>query len=111
MKLVGIAIVLDLVIAGGCANEARNESIRAANAGAKAYGQKQIETAISQYKRAVELLPENDVAWYGRGGAYAERKDWTNAADAMSHAVQYVPDQGMYQLYYGRFLYEKAIRT
>jgi tetratricopeptide (TPR) repeat protein len=29
----------------------------------------------------------------------------------MSHAVQLVPDQGMYQLYYGRFLYEKAVRT
>jgi tetratricopeptide (TPR) repeat protein len=112
MKLVGIAIVLASVLAlGGCANEARNDSIRAANDGAKAYGQKQIETAISHYKRAVELLPENDVAWYGLGGAYAERKDWTNAAEAMSHAVQLVPDQGMYQLYYGRFLYERAIRT
>ena len=115
MKLVGIAIALAAVVAlgalGGCANESRNDSIRAANKGAEAYGKKEIETAISNYKRAVELWPDNHEAWYGLGGSYAEKKDWTNAADAISHAVQLVPDQAMYQLLYGRILYEKAVRT
>lgn len=112
MKLVGIAalIVVQTVVAG-CANEARNDSIRAQNDCSKAYGQKQFETAVSDCKRAVEKWADNHMAWYTLGGAYAQRKDWTNAAEAMSHAVQIAPDQAMYQLQYGRFLYEKAIHT
>lgn len=110
MKLVGIASVLVLVLAG-CPNESRNESIRSANEGAKAYGQKQYDTAIAAYKRATEGWNENHVAWYGLGGAYSGKQDWTNAADALSHAVQIAPEQGMYQLLYGWFLYEKAVQT
>jgi len=120
MKLVGIAatallapafVVASVVALAGCPNEARNDSIRAANEGTKAYGENQFETAVADYKRAVEKWSDNHSAWYSLGGAYAKRKDWTNAADAMSHAVQLVPDQAMYQLQYGRFLYEKAIQT
>jgi tetratricopeptide (TPR) repeat protein len=109
MKLVVAAVLLAAL--AGCPNQERNESITAANEGTKAYGAKQYETAIAAYKRAVEKSADNHGAWYGLGAAYAGKQDWTNAADAMSHAVQLVPDQGMYQLYYGRFLYEKAIRT
>jgi tetratricopeptide (TPR) repeat protein len=113
MKLVGILatalLVASAVASTGCPNESRNESITASNEGTKAYGLKQYDTAISAYKRAVEKWGDNHVAWYGLGGAYAGRQDWANAADAMSHAVQIVPEQGMYQLFYGRFLYEKAI--
>jgi tetratricopeptide (TPR) repeat protein len=113
MKLVGItgtALLVALAMASaGCPNESRNESIKASNEGTKAYGQKQYDTAIAAYKRAVERWSENHVAWYGLGGAYAGRQEWSNAAEAMSHAVQIEPEQGMYQLFYGRFLYEKAI--
>ncbi|HEU4732282.1 MAG TPA: tetratricopeptide repeat protein [Kofleriaceae bacterium] len=115
MKLVEIlATALLIVSAGastGCPNEARNDSITASNEGTKAYGLKQYDTAITAYKRAVEKWGDNHVAWYGLGGAYAGRQDWADAAEAMSHAVQIAPEQGMYQLFYGRFLYEKAIRT
>jgi tetratricopeptide (TPR) repeat protein len=115
MKLVEIIATALLVASAGasagCRNEARNDSIRAANEGAKAYGLRQYDTAIAAYKRAVEKWSENHVAWYGLGGAYSGRGDWTNASDAMSHAVQIAPDQGMYQLLYGWFLYEKAIQT
>lgn len=109
MKLVGMVATALLVALAGCANEARNDSITAANEGTKAYGQKQYETAIASYRRAVEKWSENHAAWYGLGAAYAGKQDWTNAADAMSHAVQLVPEQAMYQMYYGRFLYEKAV--
>jgi tetratricopeptide (TPR) repeat protein len=110
MKLVGIVATALLVLAG-CPNQDRNESIKAANEGTKAYGAKQYDTAISAYKRAVEKSSDNHDAWYGLAAAYAGKQDWANAADAMSHAVQLIPEQGMYQLYYGRFLYEKAIQT
>jgi tetratricopeptide (TPR) repeat protein len=110
MKLAASALlVASAVLLGGCPNEARNDSIRAANEGTKAYGENQFDTAVSDYKRAVEKWSENHSAWYSLGGAYAKKKDWNNAADAMSHAVQLVPDQPMYALQYGRFLYEKAI--
>jgi tetratricopeptide (TPR) repeat protein len=114
MKLVEILATALLVASAGastgCPNESRNDTINASNEGTKAYGLKQYDTAINAYKRAVEKWSDNHVAWYGLGGAYAGRQDWTNAADAMSHAVQIAPEQGMYQLFYGRFLYEKAIQ-
>jgi tetratricopeptide (TPR) repeat protein len=109
MKLVGIAALALLAVLPGCPNEARNDSITAANKGAQAYGQKQYETAIAEYLRATDKWPDNHNAWYGLGGAYAGKQDWSKAADAMSHAVQLMPEQAMYQLYYGRYLYEKAV--
>lgn len=110
MKLVGIAALALLAVLPGCPNEARNDSITAANEGARAYGQKQYETAISAYQKATDKWADNHTAWYGLGGAYAAKQDWTKAADAMAHAVQLVPEQAMYQVWYGRFLYEKAVR-
>lgn len=73
-----------------------------------AYGRKQLDTAITECKRAVEKWSENHSAWYSLGGAYAGKADWTNAVDATSHAVQIAPEQAMYQLLHGRTLYEKA---
>ena len=115
MKLVETIATAVLVIAAvasaGCPNESRNDSIRAANEGSKAYGQKQYDTAINAYKRATEKWNENHVAWYGLGAAYSGKQDWVNASDAMQHAVQIAPEQGMYNLLYGWFLYEKVVRT
>jgi tetratricopeptide (TPR) repeat protein len=111
MKLVGIMATAVLLATAGCPNEARNDSIRAANEGTKAYGQKQYDTAIAAYTRAVERWSDNHTAWYGLGGAYHDKQDHTKAADALEHSVRLVPDQGMYQLAYGWFLYDKAVRT
>jgi tetratricopeptide (TPR) repeat protein len=115
MKLAGIIatalLVASAALSAGCPSESRNESIRSANEGTKALGQKQYETAVAAYKQAVEKWSDNPVAWYGLAGAYAGKQDWGNAAEAASHAVQIKPEQGMYQLLYGRFLYEKAIQT
>src|SRR5678816_2662373 len=156
-SLAAAVLVAAALVSAGCPNESRNDSIRAANEGAKAYGQKQYDTAITAYKRATEKWNENHVAWYGLGAAYSGKQDWANegakaygqkqydtaitaykratekwnenhvawyglgaaysgkqdwanASDAMAHAVQTAPEQGMYQLLYGWFLYEKAIR-
>jgi tetratricopeptide (TPR) repeat protein len=117
MKLVGICAqalrVASIAVAAfalaGCPNEARNDSITLSNAGSKAYGQKQIESAIASYKQAVAKWDKNHTAWFGLGAAYAEKQDWTNAADAMSRAVQLMPDIATYQQSYGTILYNKAI--
>src|SRR5262249_31092393 len=49
-------------------------------------------------------------AWYGLAAAYHDRQDFTNAAEAAQHAVTLAPEQAMYQLEYGWFLYDKAIQ-
>jgi tetratricopeptide (TPR) repeat protein len=111
MKLVGIMVFALLLTTAGCPNEARNDSIRAANDGSKAHGQKQYDTAIAAYTRAVEKWKDNHSAWYGLGGAYHGKKNFNEAANAMERAVQIAPEQGMYQLAYGWFLYDKAVWT
>ena len=64
MKLVEIIATVALVIAAvasaGCPNEARNDSIRAANEGAKAYGQKQYAIAQSRFNDAVKYVPDKN---------------------------------------------------
>ena len=91
MKLVGIAIALAAVVAlgalGGCANESRNDSIRAANKGAEAYGKKEIETAISNYKRAVELWR----AHYYIGRIYRDTGRAKEAAEELTRTLQAAP--------------------
>jgi tetratricopeptide (TPR) repeat protein len=113
MKLAATtALVVSSVLAlAACPNEAKNDSIRAMNDCNKAYGQKQFETAIEACKRATDKWGENHSAWYTLAAAYAGKQDWTNASEAAGHAVQIVPEQAMYQLVYGDYLYEKAMRT
>lgn len=111
MKLLAAAALSTglLLGVGGCPDKSRNESVKLSNAGTKAYGQKQFETAIDSYRKATEAWKENHVAWYGLAGAYIGRNEWAKAADAMQNAVQVAEDQAMYQMVYGYTLYEKAI--
>jgi len=107
MKLVGILVLCCALFA--CSDSKRNESVKAQNDGAKAYGQKQWETAIERYTKATERWAENHAAWYGLSASYAQRKEWGKASDAAGQAVSLEPDIAMYHLMYGRTLYEKAI--
>lgn len=111
MKLVGAVATAALLfgLGGGCMDTTQNDAKKIANEGTVAFGQHQYDTAIDRYKKAVEKWPEHHTAWYNLAKSYAAKKDWANAADAMSHAVQIVPDQAMYNLTYGRMLYEKAV--
>jgi tetratricopeptide (TPR) repeat protein len=106
MKLVAVVALLFLA---ACPNKSRNESVKAANEGTRAYGQKQFETAIERYEKAVDKWKENHVAWYGLAGAHIGKKDWKAAADAMEKAVQISDEQAMYHMVYGYTLYEKSI--
>jgi tetratricopeptide (TPR) repeat protein len=110
MKLLGALLTSSLVIAlAGCPNQAKNDSTNALNAGNKALGQKQTETAISEYQKAVERYRENHLAWYGMGIANIQKKDFDKAADALQHSIELVPEEPMYQMWYGIALYEKAV--
>ncbi len=109
MKLVAaIASAALLLGLTGCSNDSRNSSVKASNDGHKAMGQNQWETAIERYQKAIERWRDNHSAWYGLFGAYAKKGDWKHAADAAENAVQISPSVAMYQLAYGRALYEKA---
>jgi tetratricopeptide (TPR) repeat protein len=108
VAIASVSSVLGLLL-GGCLDKSKNESIKAANEGTKAYGQKQFETAVERYQKATEKWKENHVAWYGLAGSYIGKKDWKNASDAMEKAVNVAGDQAMYQMVYGYTLYEKAI--
>lgn len=100
---------LALLVLAGCPNQSLNESKTALNAGNKASGAKQFQTAITEYQRAVDKYHDNHLAWYGMGGAEAGTGDWAKAADAFAVAVQLEDKQPMYQMWYGVALYEKAV--
>lgn len=107
MKLGAIAVGVFLL--AGCPNENKNESIKLANDGNKAYGQKQFETAINAFEKSVEKNHDNHLAWYGMGGSWLGKGDPSKATDAFEKAVQLAPEQPMYQMFYGIALYQKAV--
>ena len=107
----GLFLIAGLLVAlAGCPNQSLNESKTAQQAGNKAAGAKQFDTAITEYDKAVEKYHDNHGAWYGRGGAYAQRGDWDKATESFNSAVQIAPEQAMYQMWYGISLYEKAVK-
>ncbi len=101
-------VLAGLVTLAGCPNQSKNDSMTALNNGNKANGSKQFDTAIAEYQKAVELMKENHLAWYGMGAAQAARAQWDKSSDAFAQAVQLEPDQAMYQMWYGISLFEKA---
>ncbi|MCX5741758.1 MAG: tetratricopeptide repeat protein [Proteobacteria bacterium] len=98
-----------LLTLAACPNQSVNESKTALAAGNKALGSKQYDGAIVEYDKATKAWAENHMAWYGLGGARAQRAEWDKAADAFSNAVRYADDQPMYQMWFGISLYEKAV--
>ncbi|MDB4956996.1 MAG: Tetratricopeptide 2 repeat protein [Myxococcales bacterium] len=112
MKIFGAVFVVGLLFcATGCPNQAHNDSMTALANGNKASGAKQYEQAVTEYQKAVDKFHENHLAWYGMGGAWAQRGDWTKASDAFTNAVQIAPEQAMYQMWYGIALYNKAVQV
>jgi len=87
----------------------RNASFERLAAGNKAAGLKQFDTAVTEYKAAIDAWSGNHLAWYGLGGAHAQRGDWRAAADAFEHALALSPKTAMYQMWTGIALYEAAV--
>lgn len=105
-KLVTLAALVAL--AAGCPNEAKHDAIRRANAGAKALGQKQYDTAVTEFKEAVRLDRDNFMAWYQLGEAYREKKTWKEAVEAFESGARLRPNDVMLNLRFGAALYEEA---
>ena len=111
IALASIAVaVVALAAATGCRNEGQISSIEHSKKGAKAYTQKQFETAVTEYKEAVEAWRDNHMAWYGLGNAYTGRQNWKDAAEAFGEAVKIKDDDAMYQMLRGISLYEAAVQ-
>jgi tetratricopeptide (TPR) repeat protein len=110
MKLLGICLCAGLLMTlAGCPNQALNDSRTAQAKGNKELGAKQLDSAIADFQKATARYHDNHLAWYGLGGAYAEKGDWTKASEAFAVAVQIADDQPMYQMWYGVSLYNKAV--
>ncbi|MBK9030357.1 MAG: tetratricopeptide repeat protein [Myxococcales bacterium] len=103
------SLSLVLVFAAGCGDTGRKESIQRANAGHKALGAKQFDTAITEYKEAVRAYRDNHAAYYFMGEAYRLKKDFDKATEAYAEAVRIKPDNVMYQMMYGVALYEDGV--
>lgn len=111
MKLAAAIVSTALLLClAGCPSKTRNESVKASNDGHKAFGQNQYDTAIERYKKAIEKWRDNHSAWYGLAGSYAKKGNWKEAAEAAQNTVQIEPGVAMYQLMYGRTLFEKAVQ-
>ena len=110
MKLLGICLCAGLLMTlAGCPNQALNDSRTAQAKGNKELGAKQLDAAIADFQKATAKYHDNHLAWYGLGGAYAEKGDWTKASESFAVSVQIAPDQPMYQMLYGVSLYNKAV--
>lgn len=100
---------LVMLFAIGCGDPGRKESIERTNAGNKALGAKQYDTAINEYKDAVSADRDNHLAHYYMGEAYRGKKVYDKAVEAYSEAVRIKPDNVMYQMMLGVAQYEEAV--
>jgi tetratricopeptide (TPR) repeat protein len=111
MKLVAaIASAALLLGLAGCPSKSQNESIKASNAGHKAFSQNQFDTAIERYKKAIERYRDNHSAWFGLANSYAKKGNWKDAAESAQNTVQIKPDIAMYHMMYGYTLFERAVQ-
>jgi tetratricopeptide (TPR) repeat protein len=107
-----VAIALAAALSAGCPNQSRNDSIEHMNKGAAAYNNKGFENAITEYKEAIRLYPENHSAYYQLGITNMARGNmWKEASEAFGNAVRIKDDDPMYHLWYGVALLEDAINT
>ena len=66
-----------------------------------AHGQEgDLNRAIEEFTRAIELDPDLAVAYYNRGGAYVEKGEWDRAIEDCTRAIELKPDLAV--AYYNR---------
>ncbi len=110
MKLFAICFASAVLVGtAGCPNQSHNDAIKLTNDGNRAVSQKQYETAIAAFDKAIEKDNDNHLAHYGRGYSYYAKQDYTKAVDDLEKCVQLAPEQPMYQMMYGIALFDKAV--
>jgi tetratricopeptide (TPR) repeat protein len=109
IRTVSSAAALALLCTG-CPDQAHRDSIEHQNRAAEAKQAKSLDTAVTEYKEAVRLDPNNHQAYYGLGLTYNDRGNmWKEASDAFGNAVRLKDDEPMYQMWYGISLYKDAV--
>lgn len=88
---------------------ALDASTRSTLEGMRAFGQRQWETAIERFTKAIATWPENADAHYSLAAAHAQKGDWARAAEAARGAVNVEPSTAIYRLMIGRALYEATL--
>lgn len=110
IRTASVALSAALVgLLAGCPNTERNESIEHMNKGRQALSQQMIETAITELQESVRLYPKNHLAEYQLGTAYDKRNAPVEAAQHYGKAVQELPDNVVYNMFYGISLYKQAV--
>jgi len=92
------------------AEKTRASSVERLTACTKSFAARQYDAAIPECQAATKLWDGNHLAWYTQASSHMARGEWTQARDAVEHAVKLRPDQGMYQLYHGISLYEAELQ-
>ncbi|MDC3985880.1 rhomboid family intramembrane serine protease [Polyangium jinanense] len=97
----GVAILLVLAASGAGATvlrprvnfskDAGAESVRLGN---EAFDAENYDEAIARYRRAVELSPKSEIAWYNLGLAHGRKGELDDAARAYTQAVALAPEDG-----------------
>lgn len=110
IRTASVALSVALVgMLAGCPNTERNESIEHMNKGRAALSAQSIETAIVELTEAVRLYPKNHLAEYQLGTAFDKRNSPNEAALHYGKAVQELPDNVVYNMFYGIALYKQAV--
>jgi tetratricopeptide (TPR) repeat protein len=68
-------------------------SIVAFNEGATAYNEQRTDEAIAKFKQAVAAKPEMIAGWEALSRSYLRKKDYNNAIDAATKALELAPDE------------------
>jgi tetratricopeptide (TPR) repeat protein len=79
------------------------------NAGNAAYNKGDLDTAIADYTKAIELKPDDAEAYYNRGVAYGDKKLDDQAIADYTKAIELKPDDVDAVAYRGKKLYDQAI--
>ena len=67
--------------------------------------------AIAEAQKAIAMAPDEHMAFYMLGGAYAFTGDWARATSAFESAAKLRPEVAMYEMWSGVAQYELAVAT
>ncbi|MBM3155035.1 MAG: tetratricopeptide repeat protein [Chloroflexi bacterium] len=100
--LMGILLALALSLVWGCSNPASKHIER----GNSYRSQGQLQEAVVEFSKAIELAPDMAQAYYLRSCAYGDMKEWDLAVADMDKAIELESDNSTFLGYRGA-LYSK----
>jgi tetratricopeptide (TPR) repeat protein len=102
------AVTLGILLAGPAAGPDEPTTARGYyERGLARQARREVEGALADYSRAVELDPRSLDAWFTRGCLYAETKEYTRAIADMTRVIAIKP--GDYPALFNRALYHESL--